>query len=297
MLSGRAQAAVNADISNMNTKITILRTWLCLELDENSFYRGISSYFCIVDTDICLFLSEVRTEALYFLHAFTHKAGSMDTDECLSLMCFENVSLSPMWHTHSCYTELVFPSGLISPSEWLTTLSESLSKQVYSHPLRPLQSIVLALLLNPLRMCFGQLWNLCLLHICRQLQSTPNPNSPKYPQLWYKKFQRPLKDWIQVPVENRFVTTFSKTLDLSVCSPTPVLNGQDPKHLFRLSYVEGDNLYFFLHSHTICIRNYLKQIINIIKNKCLHLTMPPNPKHTTNKQMQSSKEELLFWCY
>ncbi len=158
---------------------------------------------------------------------------------CLSVPC----------DTHSCYTELVFPSGLISPSEWLTTLSESLSKQVYSHPLRPLQSIVLALLLNPLRMCFGQLWNLCLLHICRQLQSTPNPNSPKHPQLWYKKFQRSLKDWIQVPVENRFGTTFSKTLDLSVCSPTPVFNGQDPKHLLRLSCVEGDNLFLFFCIH------------------------------------------------
>lgn len=139
---------------------------------------------------------------------------------------WECVSQSHVTHTHSCYTELFFPSGLISPSKWLTTLSKSLSKQVYSHPSRPLQSIGLALLLNPLRMCFGQLWNLCLLHICRQLQSTLNPNSPKHPRLSYKQFQRPLKDWIQVPVENMFLTMFSDTLDLSVCSPTPVLKGQ-----------------------------------------------------------------------
>lgn len=95
-------------------------------------------------------------------------------------------------HTHTAVTQSSsFPQDSFHPKKCLTTLSKSLSKQVYSHPALPLQSIGLALLLNPLRMCFGQLWNLCLLHICRQLQSKLNPTRTKHPHLSCKEFQRP----------------------------------------------------------------------------------------------------------
>lgn len=102
----------------------------------------------------------------------------------VSLTRSENTSINPLWlsftHTlaHSCSAELFPPSGLISPSKRLTTLSKSLSEHVYSHPSLPPESIGFVLLLNPLRMCFDQLWNHCLLRIYSPLQST-EPHQPK----------------------------------------------------------------------------------------------------------------------
>lgn len=177
----------------------ISKNLTCFELDWYIFFFLAGAVICHWPT--CTFSVRSQSRSFVFsacVHTYGRQYGHWWV---LKLDVFwESISSqSPVTstHTHSCYTELFLPPGLISPSKWLTTLSKSHSKQVYSLPSLPLQSIGFALLLNPLRMCFGQLWNLCLLHICRQLQSTPNPTSPKHPRLLYQEFQRPSQyEWL-----------------------------------------------------------------------------------------------------